>query len=87
MSDFNNTVQTVIFPPSSGFQTQEIRVEFFDDDITETLTEFYALVARLASSGNDPADMRDIVYEPRDGVAAIGIIDDDGMSKVFQSVI
>ena len=84
MADFNNTVQTVTFPASSSFETQEITLEFFDDDLTESITEFYVLVVRLDSnSANDPADTSNIMFEPRDGFAIIGIIDNDGMSKLF----
>ena len=83
MSDFNNTVQTVTFRAGSGFETQEITLEFFDDALTESLTEFYILVVRLApNSGNNVADVNNIMFEPRDGFAVIVIIDDDGMSKI-----
>ena len=58
MSDFNNTVQTVTFRAGSGFETQEITLEFFDDALTESLTEFYILVVRLDnSSQNNAADV------------------------------
>ena len=83
MLDFNNTVQIVTFPPSSGFEIRDITLEFIDDDVTESLTEFYILVVRLApNSGNNVADVNNIMFEPRDGFAVIGIIDDDGMSKI-----
>jgi len=79
--DFNNAVQTVTFPASSDFETRDITLEFFDDNVTESLTEFYVLVVRLApNSGNDATDATNIMFEPRDGFAVIGIIDDDGMS-------
>ena len=85
MSDFNNTVQTVTFRAGSGFETQEITLEFFDDALTESLTEFYILVVRLDnSSQNNAADVNNIMFEPRNGFAVIGIIDNDGMSTVFQ---
>ena len=87
MSDFNNTVQTVTFPAGSSFETQDITLEFFDDTLTESLTEFYILVVRLDSNGqNSATDINNIMFEPRNGFAVIGIIDDDGMSIVFQSV-
>ena len=70
MSDFNNTVQTVTFRAGSGFETQEITLEFFDDALTESLTEFYILVVRLDnSSQNNAADVNNIMFEPRNGFA------------------
>ena len=85
MLDFNNTVQIVTFPPSSGFEIRDITLEFIDDDVTESLTEFYILVVRLDnSSQNNAADVNNIMFEPRNGFAVIGIIDNDGMSTVFQ---
>ena len=87
MSDFNNTVQTVTFPAGSSFETQDITLEFFDDALTESLTEFFILVVRLDSNAqNNATDASSLMFEPRDGFAVIGIIDDDGMSIVFQSV-
>ena len=80
VSDFNNTVQTVTFPPSSNLETQEITLELFDDDSTESLMEYYILVVRLDSSSrdNNQVDMDSIVFEPRMGFAVICINDDDG---------
>jgi len=87
VSDFNNTVQTVTFPAGSGFETQDITLEFFDDALTESVIEFYILVVRLDPNGqNNITDIGNIMFEPRDGFAVIGIIDDDGMSIVIQSV-
>jgi len=87
VTDFNNTVQTVTFPAGNNFQTQDITLEFFDDALTESLTEFYILVVRLDSNAqNNAADVSSLIYEPRNGFAVIGIIDDDGMSTVFQSI-
>jgi len=83
VSDFNNTVQTVTFTASSGFETQAITLDFFDDALTESPTEFYILVVRLDnSSQNNAVDVSNIIFEPRNGFAVIGIVDNDGMSTL-----
>ena len=69
----------VTFPPSSNLETQEITLEVFDDDFTESLMEYYILVVRLDSnSDNNQVDIDSIVFEPRMGFAVICINDDDG---------
>ena len=67
--DFNNTVQTVIFAPSTTAETVSVVISFIDDAINEADEGFLVVVTVASNQQNVTLD--------REGVASVIIINDD----------
>ena len=70
--DFNNTVQTVIFAPSTTAETVSVVISFIDDAINEADEGFLVVVRADAVASNQQNVTLD-----REGVASVIIINDD----------
>ena len=67
--DFNNTVQTITFDPSTSPETVDVVISFIDEAINEA-NEGFLVVVRVTSNQQN-------VTLDREGVASVIIIDDD----------
>ena len=67
--DFNNTVQTVTFAPSTTAETVDVVISFIDDAINEADEGFLVVVTVASNQQNVTLD--------RLGVASVIIINDD----------
>ena len=67
--DFNNTVQTVTFAPSTTAETVDVVISFIDDAINEADEGFLVVVTVASNQQNVTLD--------REGVASVIIINDD----------
>ena len=70
--DFNNTVQTVTFAPSTTAETMSVVISFIDDAINEADEGFLVVVRADAVASNQQNVTLD-----REGVASVIIINDD----------
>ena len=70
--DFNNTVQTVTFAPSTSAETVEVVISFIDDAINEADEGFLVVVRADAVASNQQNVTLD-----REGVASVIILNDD----------
>ena len=70
--DFNNTVQTVTFAPSTTAETVSVVISFIDDAINEADEGFLVVVRADAVASNQQNVTLD-----REGVASVIIINDD----------
>ena len=70
--DFNNTVQTVTFAPSTNAETMSVVISFIDEAINEADEGFLVVVRADAVASNQQNVTLD-----REGVASVIIINDD----------
>ena len=70
--DFNNTVQTVTFAPSTSPETVSVVISFIDEAINEADEGFLVVVRADAVASNQQNVTLD-----REGVASVIIINDD----------
>ena len=70
--DFNNTVQTVTFAPSTSPETVAVVISFIDDAINEADEGFLVVVRADAVASNQQNVTLD-----REGVASVIILNDD----------
>ena len=76
--DFNNSVQTVTFAPSTTAETVDVVISFIDDAINEADEGFLVVVRATSNQQNVQLD--------REGVASVIILNDDRECIVLYSV-
>ena len=74
--DYDNTVQSVTFPPSTETAQRSVLIPYTNDEFNEA-TESFLLLARVVEATANPADIADLEYI-RSGIAVAIIEDDDG---------
>ena len=67
--DFNNSIQTVTFAPSTSAETVDVVINFIDDAINEADEGFLVVVRATSNQQNVQLD--------REGVASVNILNDD----------
>ena len=70
--DFNNTVQTINFAPSTSAETVDVVISFIDEAINEADEGFLVVVRADAVASNQQNVTLD-----REGVASVIILNDD----------
>ena len=76
--DFNNSIQTVTFAPSTTAETADVVISFIDDAINEADEGFLVVVRATSNQQNVTLD--------REGVASVIILNDDRECIVLYSV-